>query len=85
MPIARRQQHWDSSDDPAVPLERNLCGHPLAGLLWERTLENVVIEEGWEKVPGEECLYLHRNLPQIYRTGESIVPVNVCAEKHNSG
>ena len=23
-------------EDPVVPLERNLYGHPLAGLLWER-------------------------------------------------
>ena len=31
---ARRPQHWDLIDDQAVPLERNLYGHPLAGLLW---------------------------------------------------
>ena len=27
---------WSSMEDPVVPLERNLYGHPLAGLLWER-------------------------------------------------
>ena len=26
-------------EDPVVPLERNLYGHPLAGLLWERQFE----------------------------------------------
>ena len=25
---------WSSMEDPVVPLERNLYGHPLAGLLW---------------------------------------------------
>ena len=25
---------WSSIEDPVVPLERNLFGHPLAGLLW---------------------------------------------------
>ena len=28
--------HGPSMEDPVVPLERNLYGHPLAGLLWER-------------------------------------------------
>ena len=28
-------------EDPVVPLERNLYGHPLAGLLWERQFEKI--------------------------------------------
>ena len=32
-------QSWFSMEDPVVPLERNLYGHPLAGLLWERQFE----------------------------------------------
>ena len=27
---------WSSMEDPVVPLERNLYGHFLSGLLWER-------------------------------------------------
>ena len=46
--------------DPVVPLECNLYGHPLAGLLWERYLEEILFSEGWERVVGWECLYLHR-------------------------
>ena len=38
-------------EDPVVRLERNLFGHPLAGLLWERQLEKVPLKHGWEKVP----------------------------------
>ena len=30
---------WSSMEDPVVPLERNLYGHPLAGLLWEEQFE----------------------------------------------
>ena len=30
---------WSSMEDPVVPLERNLYGHPLAGLLRERQFE----------------------------------------------
>ena len=31
-------------EDPVVPLERNLYGHPLTGLLWERQFEKIQIE-----------------------------------------
>ena len=47
-------------EDPVVPLERNLYGHPLAGLLWERQLEKVLLKHGWEKVPNWECLFANR-------------------------
>ena len=30
---------WSDIKDPGCPLERHLYGHPLAGLLWERQLE----------------------------------------------
>ena len=46
-------------EDP-VPLERNLYGHPLAGLLWERQFEKVLLNHGWEKIPNWECLFVHR-------------------------
>ena len=41
MRLARHKwpKSWSSMEDPVVPLERNLFGHPLAGLLWERQLE----------------------------------------------
>ena len=47
-------------EDPVVPLERNLYGHPLAGLLWERQFEKVLLEHGWEKVLNWECLFVNR-------------------------
>ena len=47
-------------EDPVVPLERNQYGHPLAGLLWERQFEKVLLEHGWEKVPNLECLFVNR-------------------------
>ena len=37
-----------SMEDPVVPLERNLYGHLLAGLLWEKQFEKVMLEHGWE-------------------------------------
>ena len=44
----------------SVPFERNLCGHPPAGLLWERQFEEAFMELGWEKVSKWECLFVHR-------------------------
>ena len=46
--------------DPVVPLERNLYGHPLAGLLLERQFEKIQLKYGWEKVSDWECLFVHR-------------------------
>ena len=48
---------WSSMEDP-VP-ERNLYGHPLAGLLWERQFEKVLLKYGREKVPTWECLFVN--------------------------
>ena len=47
-------------EDPVVPLERNLYGHPLAGLLWERQFEKILLKHAWEKIPNWECLFVHR-------------------------
>ena len=47
-------------EDPVVPLERNLCGHPLAGLLWERQFEKIILKHCWEKVSNWECFFVHR-------------------------
>ena len=35
---------------PSRSLERNLYGHLLAGLLWERQFEKILLQHGWEKV-----------------------------------
>ena len=39
LPRHRWPKSWSSIEDPVVPLERNLFGHPLAGLLWEEQFE----------------------------------------------
>ena len=49
-----------SIEDPVVLLERNLYGHPLAGLLWERQFVQILLKYGWEKVSNWECLFVHR-------------------------
>ena len=39
LPRHKWPKSWSSIEDPVVPLERNLYGHPLAGLSWERQFE----------------------------------------------
>ena len=46
-------------EDPVVPLERNLYGHLLAGLIWERQLEKILLKYSWEKVSNWACLFVH--------------------------
>ena len=60
LPRHKLPKSWSSIEDPAAPLERNLYGHPLAGLLWERQFEKILLKHGWEKVPIWECLFVHR-------------------------
>ena len=60
LPRHKWPKSWSSIEDPVVPLERNLYGHPLAGLLWGRQFEKILLQHGWEKVPNWECLFMHR-------------------------
>ena len=59
LPRHKLPTSWAYIEDPVVLLERNLSGHPLAGLLRERQCEEVLLELGWEKVPNWECLLVH--------------------------
>ena len=60
LPRHKWPKSWSSMEDPVVPLERNLYGHPLAGLIWERQFEKILLKHGWEKIPNWECLFVHR-------------------------
>ena len=60
LPRHKWPKSWSSVEDPVVPLERNLYGHPLAGLLWRRQFEKILLKYGWEKVSNWECLFIHR-------------------------
>ena len=50
LPRHKWPKSWSSMEDPVVLLERNLYGHPLAGLLCERQVEKILLKYGWEKV-----------------------------------
>ena len=51
VPKHKWPKSWSNAEDPVALLQRNLYGHPFAGLLWERQFEKVLLEHGWEKVP----------------------------------
>ena len=58
LPRHKWPKSWSSMEDPVVPLERYLYGHSLAGLLWERQCEKILLKYGWENVSNWEC-YSH--------------------------
>ena len=60
LPRHKWPKSLSSMEDPVVPLERNLYGHPLAGPLWERQVEDVLLEHSWEKVPNWERSFVNR-------------------------
>ena len=60
LPKHKWPKSWSSMEDPVVLLERNLYGHPVAGLLWERQFEKILLKHGWEKFPNWGCLFVHR-------------------------
>ena len=60
LPRHKWPKSWSSIEDSLVPLERNLCGDLLAGLLWERQFEKILLKYGWEKVSNWVCLFVHR-------------------------
>ena len=59
LPRHKWPKSWYSMEDPVVLLERNLYGHPLARLLWERQFEKILLKHVWEKIPNCECLFVH--------------------------
>ena len=55
LPRHKWPKSWSSMEDPVVPLERNLYGHLLVGLFWEREFEEILLKYGWEKVSNKDC------------------------------
>ena len=59
VPRHKWPKSWSSMEDPLVPFERNLYGHPLAGLLCERQIEKIILKirlgEGFQL----ECFFVH--------------------------
>ena len=66
LPRHKWPKSWSSIEDPVVPLERNLYGHPLAGLLWEGQFEKILLKHGWEKIPILGCFFVHREKDYAY-------------------
>ena len=62
LPRKKWPNTWQNMEEPLIPLERNLHGHSLAGLLWERQFEKVLLENEWEKALALawECLFVDR-------------------------
>ena len=63
LPRHKWPKSWSGMEDPVVPLERNLYGHPSAGLLWERQFEEIPLKHGWEKFQiGNVSSFIVKNI-----------------------
>ena len=68
-------------EDPVVLLERNLYGHPVDGLLWEKQFEEALPELGWEKIPDWDCMFVHRK--QGLFLSENVDDIIMAGKKQN--
>ena len=59
LPKSRRPTSWDKIKDPVCKLKRNLYGHPIAGLIWEKHCQKAIFSCGFKRIPGWECLFVH--------------------------
>ena len=62
----RRPKTWDNIDDTPVPLERDLYGHPLAGLLWERKIGRGLVARKLENHPAGHVPMFTDTLNSLY-------------------
>ena len=60
LPRHKWPKSWSSIEDPVVPLERNLSGHPWQDCYGKGNFEKILLKYGWEKVSNWECLFVHR-------------------------
>ena len=60
LPSNVRPKSWDKIDDPVCLLVRNLYGHPHGGLFWEKWCEDAILNSGFERIAGWDCLFVHR-------------------------
>ena len=49
LPRNRRPKSWDKFNEPVCLLKRNLYGHPLAGLFWEKKNRRVLLSLGMRR------------------------------------
>ena len=62
LPRHKWPKSWSSMEDPVVPFVRNLYGHPLPGLSWERQFEKILLKHVWEKVSNWEYFFVQREI-----------------------
>ena len=61
---------WANIEDPVIPLEQNLYGHPLVDLLWQRQFEEIEMERGWEEKSTECGMPVCSSKTKIILTGK---------------
>ena len=63
LPRHKWPKSWSNIEEAVVPLERNQCGHPLAGLVVGKTIRGRSAGTWMGKPDDWECLFVHRKQP----------------------
>ena len=74
-------QNHGKIQDPVVPLERNLYGHPLARLLWERQFEEAVIRTWMGEISELWIMFVHRK--QGFISVRKVDDIKLSGKKQN--
>ena len=65
LPSDKRPPQWSKYRRPVVLLKRALYGHPMAGKYWENHYNSKIIQVGFQRVPGWEQTFIHKDLTVI--------------------
>ena len=82
LPRNRRPQEWDDIEEPVVLVEVHLHGDPMAGLLWERKLEDILPKTlQWKSAQlGMPVIFIAANKYVAVQVGE----MNMVGKKENA-
>ena len=83
LPRHKCPKSWSNIENTVVLLERNLYGHPLAGLLRRRLSQEVLWRVGWEKVTIWKCLFVCSSETRIVLVGKRGWHLKMAGSNHN--
>ena len=81
LPRHRWPKSWMNTNDPVVPLKRNLWGCLFAVVFWERQFEDILLQLGWRTVHNWKCLFVHRK--QGLFLSVSVDDIKMAGKKQN--
>ena len=64
-PPSYHKLYKETGQQPVCRLLKSLYGHPVSGLYWEKHYSKALLDAGFQRIPGWECLYFHASLQVV--------------------